>query len=565
MSRPRRLSTSEAQVYRLERRALLATCERVNTPRSLAVWIIAKAEDWDSYLSLPPANVDSVDFSHDYLVTAMLSKNPLLATSVDRKVVALEKWFQAEAQCKSTNDWVDAISDGRATALPAVSRLLTRVRDEVARVLGPLTRASLDFVEERMRFGPGATSSVSGRDVLPSRKFVASYDVTPKLQPYVRTLIPRMGGEYSSVTVNTVAYNKVTFVPKSAKTDRAIAIEPHANIFVQLGIGALLRQRLQRVGLDLNHQAEENRACVRRAQRDSLATIDLSSASDTVAASLVRALIPLDWCHLLEVARSEYSEVEGQEIRLAKFSSMGNGYTFELETLLFYCICRAVGVGQPQVFGDDIIVPQGQARDVVDALVCLGFSVNKDKTFLEGRFFESCGVDVFDGQDVRPFFLKGKYETFDFAVVRIANAIRVYCHRRMAGYGCDGRYRVVWKRVIDASKLAQTTASSLSQPNGLALNWDEARPSVKPAGNGWEGHLGVILHSEPVISRRTDPFGAYIRGVTSSGRPLDGPLQGPWVSDAPTASVEYTRGGVRTQQRTKHALVRDWYNFGPWI
>lgn len=301
-----------------------------------------------------------------------------------------------------------------------------------------------------------------------------------------------------------------------------------------------------------------------RAMKDGLATIDLSSASDTVAASLVRAIVPLDWLHLFEVARSEYSNVEGEEIRLAKFSSMGNGYTFELESLLFYSICKAVGVESPQVFGDDIIVPQGQSQCVIDALVCLGFSVNEDKTFLEGRFFESCGVDSFDGKDVRPFFLKGKYETFDFAVVRIANAIRVYCHRLMAGDGCDGRYRVVWKRVVDASKLARDTASSLSQPNGLALNWDEARPSVKPAGNGWEGHLGVILHSEPIVSRRTDPFGAYIRGLMSAGRPLDGPIPGPWVSDAPSASVEHTRGGLRTQQRTKHALVRDWYNFGPW-
>ena len=54
------------------------------------------------------------------------------------------------------------------------------------------------------------------------------------------------------------------------------------------------------------------------------------------------------------------------------------------------------------MYGDDIVVPQNAALLVIERLRDLGFSTNRDKTFVTGPFRESCGRDWFQGQDVRP-------------------------------------------------------------------------------------------------------------------------------------------------------------------
>ena len=43
--------------------------------------------------------------------------------------------------------------------------------------------------------------------------------------------------------------NRLMTVPKNARTDRVIAAEPDWNMFFQLGLGASIRARLQKVGL----------------------------------------------------------------------------------------------------------------------------------------------------------------------------------------------------------------------------------------------------------------------------------------------------------------------------
>jgi len=89
---------------------------------------------------------------------------------------------------------------------------------------------------------------------------------------------------------------------------------------------------------------------------------------------------------------------------------MGNGYTFELETLVFCAIVHGVTKLIPGrdffVYGDDIVIPKKSFRDVVAALEVFGFTPNKKKTFASGPFRESCGGDYFMGYNVRPFQVK---------------------------------------------------------------------------------------------------------------------------------------------------------------
>jgi hypothetical protein len=119
---------------------------------------------------------------------------------------------------------------------------------------------------------------------------------------------------------------------------------------------------------------------------------------------------------------------DGTWRELEKFSSMGNGCTFELESLLFLCICRSIIPenlhGCISVYGDDIIIPQEYTEAVVERLNSLGFSVNADKSFWQGSFRESCGSFTFDGIDVRPFYLKAN-ENIPFDL-QVANRLKLW-------------------------------------------------------------------------------------------------------------------------------------------
>jgi len=87
---------------------------------------------------------------------------------------------------------------------------------------------------------------------------------------------------------------------------------------------------------------------------------------------------------------------------------MGNGFTFELETLLFVALSAAVAKLIPGrdlfVYGDDILIPSAADRDVRAVLEAFGFEVNQEKSFSSGPFRESCGGDFFLGYNVRSCF-----------------------------------------------------------------------------------------------------------------------------------------------------------------
>jgi hypothetical protein len=152
-----------------------------------------------------------------------------------------------------------------------------------------------------------------------------------------------------------------------------------------------------------------------------LVTLDLSNASNTVALMLVYHLMSEDWFNLLDLLRTSQVEYKGVQIDLEMFSSMGNGFTFELESLIFYAIALTVAAkvgretGFPidtskiSVFGDDIIVPKRMDRELRLTLKLFGFQVNNKKSFSQGPFRESCGVDYFLGVNIRPFYKKDRW------------------------------------------------------------------------------------------------------------------------------------------------------------
>lgn len=117
--------------------------------------------------------------------------------------------------------------------------------------------------------------------------------------------------------------------------------------------------------------------------------------------------------------RSSKAEVPGHGvITLTKFASMGSALCFPIEAMVFLTAVY-VGIeqelnrhitrkdvlslaGSVRVYGDDIIVPAEYVRSVIRVLESLGFKVNNDKSFWNGKFRESCGGDYYAGEDVTP-------------------------------------------------------------------------------------------------------------------------------------------------------------------
>lgn len=352
--------------------------------------------------------------------------------------------------------------------------------------------------------------------------------------------------------------SKLTTVPKNAKTDRCICIEPDMNIYVQLGIGASIRNQLKHSGLDLNTQ-DVNRELARVAVERNLTTLDLSSASDTISREVVWCLLPHDWCDLLEYARVDSTSYKGEIIPLNKWSSMGNGYTFELETLIFYSLIkgafRASGIEEHDfvAYGDDMIFPTELASLLTRTLIFLGFKVNQEKTFGVGLFRESCGADYFDGHNVRPFYLRSEHHDYQTICYLYANLARRYSVGLYGHRGCDRRFKRFWNicfRAIEPEH--RHLIPEGAGDTGFCVDFDFATRSknVIKAGRGWQGWYYKFRY----IGTR--------RSVISQEGCLTAFLSGS-ISDFGLAN-ESLRGRF-SKALNKVGYSLEWSNLGPWV
>lgn len=217
--------------------------------------------------------------------------------------------------------------------------------------------------------------------------------------------------------------SRLSFVPKTAEISRTICTEPLLNMMFQKGIASILEGRLrQMLGINLSSQPDRNRRLARVGSlTGEFGTIDLSSASDSMSLTLVREFFPASVVRWLELTSCRSTVLpDGRKLELHMISSMGNAFTFPLQTILFaslvYGAYRSLGIplkrpkqhtdGNFAVFGDDIIVVKEAYNLVCELLMVTGFSVNVNKSFNEGFFRESCGRDFFQGYDVRSVYLK---------------------------------------------------------------------------------------------------------------------------------------------------------------
>lgn len=343
---------------------------------------------------------------HLMQVEAFFSKNATFAEPEVTEAAAKASFEKAERLCRITNRRLDHYYVQHGRLDPDLQQWMARAVAYVDTVCGS-HEAFLEALPKRIRFTSGATSTRPRREAHPPSKVTKRVVCTPGVEPYIRNLAEWFG--YGRIKAKLTAWNRIEVVPKSWKTDRTIACEPEGNLPLQLAVDGYLKDRLRLIAnIDLSSQAENQRLAKEASVSGQLATIDLSMASDTLAFNTVAWLYPQPWFEYLTSVRSPcYKGWDGETRPYAKFSSMGNGATFVLETLVFAAACFAVGSERYKVYGDDIVIETELVPDLLRLMQFLGFVVNQAKSYWTGPFRESCGVNCLSGVDITPFYLRG--------------------------------------------------------------------------------------------------------------------------------------------------------------
>jgi hypothetical protein len=483
--------------------------EELDTPVSLGVYLQMKYGEWDD-VALRKVDPRSYVSAHRYTLDAQavsfLKKYKALPapsyTPEKREAACIEQWFASEHTCYRTNL---RLRDLRCQGGNQDSRLLDFV--QLAR---KIVRNILGDVPELLegRFGPGSTYDDRSHLTTAGDKMTSVPTYYPNsdfvLDLFEQTSWRRALAARRVTRSRVIRADRFTTVAKDSTKDRGISIGASLSGFYQLGVGRVMRRKLLSVGIDLDHGQHVHGLYARRASlTGSHATIDLRNASDTVSSELVKLLLPDEWFTLLDWLRAPFTEIPNPKgkgvkvVRLEKFSAMGNGSTFELETLLFYAIAAAVKLTRLGsfdlsktglaaldilVYGDDIIVETVDAQAVISALAYFGFEVNVDKTFVSGPFRESCGSDYFEGVSVRAHYLKEELcEPQDW--IKLANGLRRFSCQVNGRMDRPGSLLRSWHRCLDALPTVIRKCRGPTDLGDIVVHDDQSRWDTRTRGS----------------------------------------------------------------------------------
>lgn len=201
----------------------------------------------------------------------------------------------------------------------------------------------------------------------------------------------------------------LTCVPKSWKSLRGITPNTTIGTFYTYGLGKVFTLRLRKVGLNIRKLQRKHGDWAKEFSiTRTHVTADLSAASDSIVLQLLMFLIPRRWLKVLKLGLIRNVILpDGSVHQTPTFCGMGIGFTFPLETMVFYALLQAIKElsqtkGFVSVYGDDLIYPRAMHKYVIALFPKLGFKLNEDKTYANQNFRESCGSDFYRGCDVRP-------------------------------------------------------------------------------------------------------------------------------------------------------------------
>ncbi|DAD50534.1 TPA_asm: RNA-directed RNA polymerase [ssRNA phage Gerhypos.4_2] len=564
--------------------------ESLDCPRSLAVLILFRNGEHQQLLDLefdPSYYLTGNDCRDAYAATKFLSKYKDLSLDRDLDDVAKKKFLEFELLCKQTNARFRKLEhDQKFTS--HVVWLHNAVVRKISNILGEFSPQ--DFFE-MPDWGPGASTLIKRRFASSTNKFQCETGITRELHALIptellREVYPLWAAHLAdSKFPDYQVGNRVVTVPKDAKTNRVIAIEPGMNLWFQKSIGDMIGLKLRRCGNDLRYQSRNQELARSSSITDELATIDFSSASDSISYSVVRELLPKRWFEVMDSCRSHFGSLDGKLFRWEKFSSMGNGFTFQLESLIFfaaaYCCAEYIGLDYKSIdkrvsaYGDDVIVPSACLGIFSDLMDFYGFRINGDKSYYNSPFRESCGSHYYRGLDLKPVYLKDRLSSLQ-TVFRLANAFRRFSHRFYQNIGdfCDIRQRGVFEHLVHKVP----SAFRLRIPHhigdgGFISNFDEATPSR--ARFGIEGYFVYTL-SEVSKTYQEDRVGYLLSNLWAMPNlavPINWGAEGQTRLQAIERLVQVSpkdgRNSVHLvgdlKLRISKSLVQQWCNLGEWI
>ena len=446
--------------------------------------IFTRKYDFKSY-----GYADLIPFQKDWAAYNLLRKSAFLDLGFDKEKAAYDSFYESEVSCKSIND--REYLHGKRLEKSSIPETLEVAKKLISDALGEF---SFDEWAQDCAHGSGASFESARYHGHPVFKRQGELECTVAAAPILslfsssdlvdRELRRLMGNDFS---LKIVQGSRSSTVSKETTKDRTVAFEPAGNMFLQKGLGKKLRRVLKKLGVDLNDQSLNQLLAYWASLTGSLATVDLKQASDSIACLLVKFLFPTVWYDAFMASRSPYTLIEGEWLELEKISSMGNGFTFELESLIFWALTKACAtvnlVRDPKlpdcipyvadhrvsVYGDDIICSQELECFIKPLFSYVGFTINEDKSFFKGPFRESCGGHYFLGSDVTPIYVKDEELSFHTNIF-LVNSLRLkplwFFMRDMSFY----------KRHVD--KLLKSDIPrvplQLGLTSGIISNWDEA-------------------------------------------------------------------------------------------
>lgn len=404
-------------------------------------------------------------FKCSYLRDEIFSKylDPSLVTPAVRRAAAIARFKAAEQRNERTN--FRLMFDEPNFEWVTYDSLVRRIRKKISWILGPLAYPE---VLRGATFTNGASTRVPRSETASARKLTDEVHISSSA---VKHWLAAFSGSRLSILPLTIMEQSVLFtVPKKSDIDRCACKEPEGNALLQRSVGQHIRRSLLKVGVNLTDQTK-NQKLASRGWADGLATIDLSSASDTISAQLVIELLPPEWWSLLNDLRVHSTVIDGEAASLEMFSSMGNGFTFELETLIFYAITQVVaevlghGKSGVSVYGDDIICSTKIVPRLTHVLFWFGFIPNQKKTHYKGPFRESCGRHYWKGFDVTPFYLRKRVSTLP-ELINSLNHLLEWDGRGWGFFTCEST-ALFWQRWASIVPKALWGGISPSDPSAL--------------------------------------------------------------------------------------------------
>lgn len=397
-----------------------------------------------------------------YLVYKL--ERPLLPEQLN---TALEKWKENEMELEE----LDLPSYFSSDAIQLRELILELIGHDIA-----------PFVRIEPRHGPGAVAG--GEDSMGKWETIdhipTLHRVYPRYDSYLGLrsggrISPAMCGEILSVVKRSSrkeAVSRLLFVPKDSRGPRTISCEPKELMFIQQGVSRNLMRLLNTNShgrINFVDQSINGHLALTSSETGEFATIDLQDASDRVTTKLVDLIFPEGILRYLHALRSHSTLLpdgtlfEGHR----KYAPMGSALCFPIESACFWVLAvlaglqsgldRADAMASTYVYGDDIIIRPLVFPKLRELFTRFGLKVNTGKSYVDGPFRESCGIDAWKGKNVTPFKIR-KDITRRSLDGNLATAV---CEYSSTCYAYD--YRMTGRYLLDLAN---------SQYPGILVHWE---------------------------------------------------------------------------------------------